>query len=165
MELQIANNKISRLSKHLFKGFKKIKIINLSNNNLQALPDLHWIHYSLFRLTAQKNKIQSLDALQTSRIYGRLHHITVADNHVRQFNISILRHMPKLDYLGLHCNKLTHIDDFRSLSVKFIILGRNPWHCGAELSWTGEADSSFEHGLTCATPNCRHGNATNLLSK
>ena len=165
VELHIANNNISRLSKHSFKGFKKIKIINLSNNNLHVLPDLHWVKHSLSHLTANENKIQSLDSLQTSGIYRRLQYITVADNDIRHFNISILRHMPKLDYLGLHSNNLTHIDDFRSLCIKIIILGRNPWDCVAELSWMGEADMSFQHDLTCATPTCRHGMAITVISK
>ena len=77
----------------------------------------------------------------------------------------VLHHMPKLDYLGLHSNNLTHIDDFRSLCIKIIILGRNPWDCVAELSWMGEADMSFQHDLTCATPTCRHGMAITVMSK
>ena len=162
--LGIANNHISRLSKHFFKGFKKIRDINLNKNSLHVLPDLHWTQHSLFSLMADGNKIQSLDGLHTSGIYLELNYVEVPGNDIRNFNISILRHMPKLCSLGLHNNKLTHIDDFRSLYVQYISLGFNPWHCGVELSWM--SDMSFKiRGPTCATPICRQGMDIMAMSK
>ena len=73
--------------------------------------------------------------------------------------------MPKLEFLWLNDNKLTHIDNVRSLDIKFIGLKSNPWHCDGELSWMGEEDMGFERGLTCATPTCLHGMAIADMSK
>ena len=158
-DLQIAYNNISRLSENFLKGFKKLKRLNLSSNNLLALPDLHWLQHSLAHMSANKNKIQSLDPLQTPGIYFRLHHVAVYQNDIRHFNTSLLHHMPKLYYLNLCNNELNHIGDLRRRNVSVIILRGNPWHCGEELSWMGEEDMGFERGLTCVTPNCLQGMA------
>ena len=163
--LEVASNSISRLSKHFFKGFKKLRMINLSNNNLIVLPDVHWIQHSVSTIKAMYNGIQSLHALRTSGLYARLQHVTFIGNDIQDFNISILRHMPNLDYFDLNGNKLNHIDDFRNLYVRAIYLRSNPWHCGVELSWMGEDDNDFEQGLTCATPTCLHGMAIADMSK
>ena len=163
--LQIEHNNIPRLGKHFLKGFKNLTRLNLSNNNLLVLPDLHWIQQSLSRIDAKMNKITSLDALQTSGIYERLYHVSVYRNDIFHFNVSLLRHMPKLDRLYLNDNNLTHIGDFRCLNVKVIKLLYNPWHCNEELSWMGEEDMSFEEGLTCATPTCLQGIAITDMSK
>ena len=128
VNLHIGYNNITRLDKHFLKGYNKLQEINLNKNNLLVLPDLHWVQYSLKTIMTSDNNIQSL-----------------------------LRHMPKLHFLLLDGNRLTHVDDFRSLNVRVILLENNPWHCGEELSWMGEEDLGFERGLTCATPTCLEG--------
>ena len=163
--LNMANNKISLLSKNFFKGFKQLGSINLGNNNLIVLPDLHWIQHSVWRLVASKNKIQSLDALQTSGIYRRLSTISVSNNNISNFNVSLLRQMPQLGYFTLSDNKLFHVDDVRGFNIRQLFMMENPWHCDEELSWMGEEDMDFEQGLTCATPTCLHGMVIADMSK
>ena len=165
MYLNIGNNKISRLNKHYFKGFKTLRSIDLSNNYLLELPDLHWIQHSVSRLTAVNNTLESLDALQTSGTYKKLNDVLVSENKIRTFNVSLLRHMPELDLLTLDGNKLTHIDYFRSFEIRQVTLSDNPWLCDEELSWMGEEDMGFERGLTCATPACLHGMVIADMSK
>ena len=165
VNLQIGSNKLLRLSKHFFKGFKKLQSVSVTNNYLLVLPDLHYIQHSVSRLMARGNKIQSLDGLQTSGIYTRLRTITLYDNNIRNFNVSLLRHMPKLDVLSLSGNKLCHIADLRGFDLGHLHLLNNPWHCGEELSWMGEEDMDFERGLTCATPACLHGMVIANMSK
>ena len=165
VKLQIRNNKILRLSKHFFKSFKKLQSIDLNNNYLLVLPDLHWIQHSVSRLTTRRNKLQSLDALQTSGIYIRLRIITVSDNNLRNFNVSLLRHMLKLDYFMLDGNQLTHINDLRGFDIRILNLRDNPWHCDEELSWMGEEEMDFERGLTCVSPACLHGMVIADMSK
>ena len=164
-DLNIGYNEISRLSKHYFRGFKKLKKINLTKTNLLVLPDLHWIQHSVSQMIANSNNIQSLGAFQTSGIYTRLRKVYVYDNDIRHFNVSLLLHMPQLDELHLGGNKLTHIDDFRALYVRKMHLAGNPWHCGEELSWMGEEDMAIERRLICATPTCLHGMAIADMSK
>ena len=165
VNLLIAHNNITTLSKNFFNGFKKLNNINMTNNNLIVLPDLHWIKHSVFFVDASKTKIESLDALNTPSIYKRLQTIDVGFNAIRTFNISLLHHMPKLRYFNLIGNILNHIDDFRSVYIMDINLRNNPWHCGAELSWMGEQDMDFKRGLICATPTCLHGMAIGEMSK
>ena len=137
----------------------------MNNNNLLVLPDLHWVQYLLKTMKASNNNIQLLDALKTSGVYTRLRYVAVSSNNIRNFNVSLLRHMPKLHYLLLYSNRLTHIDDFRSHNVRVIRLGNNPWHCDEELSWMGEEDLGSERGLICATPYCRRGMVIANMSK
>ena len=157
VNLHIEENKLSRINKDLFEGFKKLQIVNLNDNNLLVLPDLHWIEHSVSRLTASRNKLQSLDGLHTSGIFIRLNTISVYSNYIRDFNISLLRHIHKLDYLDLQDNKLTHIDDIRGLNIRIMNLRNNPWHCDKELSWMGEEEMGFKREIICASPTCRHG--------
>ena len=165
VDLQISNNRISRLSKHFFHGFKKLKEVNLNNNDIIALPDLHWIQYSLSVIKANQNKIESLAAFDISGIYSRLHYVAVLGNYIRYFNVTLLRHIPKLYYLNLYENNLTHIGDLRTLFTGLMDLRHNPWHCDEDLSWMSEEDMRFERGLTCATPSCLHGMAIADMSK
>ena len=137
----------------------------MKNNNLIVLPDLHWIQHSIFLVGASKNKIQSLTALDTPSIYKRLHVIDVGFNVIRSFNISLLRHMPKLSYFNSIGNNLNHIDDFRSVYLRDINLRNNPWHCGAEISWIDKREMDFERGLICTTPTCLHGMAIAEMSQ
>ena len=159
VNLYVGNNNISRLSKHYLKNFQKLQKVILYSNNLLELPVMHWTQHSVSHLMANKNKIQSLDALKTHGIYIGLKYLSVYDNDIRHFNVSLLHHMPKLEHFYIHANKLTHIDDVRSVLISDINLMFNPWHCGEELSWMGEEDMGFERGLTCATPACLHGMA------
>ena len=165
MELQIANNNISRLSKSFLEGFIKIRFINVNHNNLVVLPDLHWVQHSVLIVFASANKIQSLSALGTYGLYQRLNLVDVGDNAIHTFNVSLLHHMPKMDYFNLSRNQLNNIDDFRRLYANNIYLRNNPWHCGAELSWMGDDDMAFERGLICATPTCLEGKAITDMSK
>ena len=157
VNLHIGYNNITRLDKHFLKGYNKLQEINLNKNNLLVLPDLHWVQYSLKTIMTSDNNIQSLDALETTGVYPKLSYVDVSRNNIHNFNVSLLRHMPKLHFLLLDGNRLTHVDDFRSLNVRVILLENNPWHCGEELSWMGEEDLGFERGLTCATPTCLEG--------
>ena len=165
VKLLIGNNKIVQLSRHFFKCFKKLQIVNLNNNNLPVLPDLHWIQHSVSNLKAGSNELHSLDALWTLEKYIRLRTINVYNNDFRDFNVSLLRHMPKLDYFLLSGNQLTHIDDLRGFDIRILNLRNNPWLCDEELSWMGEEDMELERGLTCATPTCLQGMVIADMSK
>ena len=165
VDLEIANNNISRLNKTFLKGFKKLRFINLNYNTLFMLPYLHWIQHSVSIVFAANNKIQSLSALDTYGLYQRLNFVDFGNNVMRTFNVSLLHHMPKLGYFNLGSNQLNNIDDFRSRYTGDINLRYNPWHCGAELSWMGDEDMAFERGLICATPTCLEGKAVAEMSK
>ena len=165
MCLSLNNNNIGLVSNDSFKGFKKLSQINLSSNNLVQLPHLHWIRHSLVTFDASVNDIQSLDMIQSFGIFEALNLFSVTENKIRHFNVSILRHMPKLMRFYITRNELNHIDDFRRIYDEDIYLSNNPWHCGAELSWMGEEDMVFERNLKCATPDCLHDRAIADMSE
>ena len=163
--IYLEHNEISTVSKNYLKGFKKLKKLTLSNNNIILLPDLHWVQHSLFGVEAQYNYVTSLEAFQTSDIFEQLYYVYMGGNNIRNFNVSLLCHMPKLYQFQLHTNEITHVDDFRNFSDKNIRMVNNPWHCGSALSWMGEDDMEFEHDLICATPVCRRDMAIANMSK
>ena len=142
-----------------------LEIIYLNNNKLLALPELHWIKHSLIELYATRNKIKSLDVFNIIGIFELLSYIDMGGNSIRDFNVTILCHMPKLNNLRLYTNESTSIDDFRIYYKKKIYLVGNPWHCGTTLSWMGEDDMAFEVGLVCETPICVQGIAIADMSK
>ena len=90
-----------------------MKYFSLSNNKFVLLPDLHWIKHSLKSILASDNNIKSLDVLKTTGMFESLLYIEMRRNSIHAFNVTILRHMPKLQTLSLHTNKLTYIDNFR----------------------------------------------------
>ena len=163
--LDLEENKISAISKNYFKGFKKLRKISLGMNNIIQLPDLHWIQHTLSTITAEENHLISLEAFQTFDIFKHLSMIDVSSNNIRSFNVTLLRHMPKLATFELYWNDITHVDDFRSLYDEEIKMGQNPWHCGAALSWMGEEDMEFKDPLVCATPACLRDVAIADMSK
>ena len=152
--LYLESNRLSTISKSYFKGLKKIRMIVLDNNKLIQLPDLHWVQHSLTVIRVAGNYLTSFEALQTFDIYKHLSNMYMSNNTIRNFNVTLLRHMPKLTNLVLFLNNITHVDDFRGFYDKKINLMENPWHGGEALSWMGEEDMEFENGLTCATPVC-----------
>ena len=159
-------DKIS-VEKDYFKGFRQLKILYLNDNNLTYLPELCWIRNSLEDFYANHNTLQSLEALLANGYFARLGVIDVGDNMISdaKINASVMGYMPKLRRFDGYANKITDIADFRNYYVGDIGLKGNPWHCGPELSWMGEADEAFEGGLTCATPNCLRGRTIADMSK
>ena len=103
--------------------------------------------------------------IQPFGIFEVLNFFDVTGNNIRHFNVSILRHMPKLKWLSIRRNKISHIADFRKFNDEQMYLSNNPWHCGAELSWMGEVDMNFERSLKCATPDCLYDRAIADMSK
>ena len=165
LSLSVDENYLVVMSKSWLKGFRKLSYLDLSSNRLLQLPDLHWVRHSLVTLLASYNGIESLETFGTSAIFEVLKHIDASANNIRSFNVSNLRHMPKLYDLNLYANKITHIEDFRNFSTEIIHLRDNPWHCGAAISWMGEEDMEFERDLTCATPDCLHNRIIADMSK
>ena len=163
--LIIDSNSILKISKNFLMGFRKLKVFDLSSNNIFQLPDLHWVQHTLQEIKANKNNLSSLDALHTHIPFKSLHYITLGMNNIQSFNVSLMRQLTRWTDFHLYSNKLSYVDDFRSYHIKSINLLGNPWHCDASLSWMGEEDMAFEKGLTCATPSCLHGMAIADLSK
>ena len=156
--LQLNNNLISNWGKNFFTGFKKLKFINLRNNNIIQLPDLYWVRRTLTLITAAENHITSLDAFQADAIFKCLARIQFSSNDIQNFNATILRRFPRLKHLYLGSNGLTYMGDFRSYYDEYIEVSFNPWHCDAAISWMGEAfDEASGRYLTCATPFCLRG--------
>ena len=162
--IYLEHNEISTVSKNYLKGFKQLKKLTLSNNNIILLPDLHWVQHSVSHFKADNNHVTSLESFQTSDIFEQLYYVYMGGNNIRNFNVTLLCLMPKLFQLTLHLNEIRHVDDFRNISGKEIRLVDNPWHCGAALSWMGEEDMEFEHDLRCATPVCRRDMAIANMS-
>ena len=163
--LDLARNRISKISKNYLKGFKKLRVIILEQNNIIQLPYLHWVQHSLSEIKASHNYLTSLEAFKTFGIFKHLSSIHLGENNICRLNVTLLRHMPKLTYLELHSNNITHVDDFRSFYDRDINLAENPWHCGVALSWMGDEDMEFESMLVCATPVCRRNMAIAKMSK
>ena len=163
--LDLDENKITTISKNYFKGFKKLRKIILSNNDIIHLPDLHWIQHSVSMIKVADNRLTSLDAFQTIGMFKHLSRIFMDNNNIRRFNVTLLRHMPKLNNLELYDNEITHVGDFRGFYDKKINLNGNQWHCGAALSWMGEENLEFERNLVCATPFCLRDMAIAEMSK
>ena len=163
--LDLSSNKISTLRGNYFKCFKKLKKIFLVYNNIIQLPDLHWVQHSLYQIRVGSNYLTSLSAFQTVGTFKHLHHIELAENTFVRFDVTLLRHMPKLSLLELYMNEITCVDDFRSFYDGKISLNGNPLHCGAALSWLGEEDMKFERHLVCAAPVCLRDMTIAKMSK
>ena len=163
--LLVADNNISTLDKHFFRGYKKLETLHLNSNKLALFPNLHWTQHSLKSLLAAENKIESMDMFKTTGVFEILQYIDKGGNNIRMFDVKMMGHMPKLLHILLHHNKLTSIDDFRIYYKNAISLSGDPWHCETALSWMGEDDIAFGYGLTCEAPACLQGIAIAYVSK
>ena len=163
--LDLYSNNIAQFDKNFLMGFSKLQSIHLGRNQMFQPPDLHWVHNTLRLFWASGNVIESLDAFHTDAPFKNLGFIEVGSNNIRTFNVTLLRHLPRLKYLYLYSNRLRYVDDFRSYYKGFINLRGNPWHCDGALSWMGKEDMAFEEGLACASPSCAHGMAITEMGK
>ena len=126
--LILSGNNLTNLGKNFFEGYKQLRHINLNNNKLVVLPDLHWIKHSLKTMLAYSNNMKSLEEFEITSVFESLLYMDTGGNRIHTFNVTILRHMPKLHTLLLYGNKLTYINNFRIHYKKAIDLRGNPWH-------------------------------------
>ena len=82
------------MEENYLEGFKTLRVINLSRNRLFSLPDLHWIQHSLSSVFASSNGVLSLSAFDTSGVFEILRFIDVSQNNIRNFDITLMHHMP-----------------------------------------------------------------------
>ena len=124
--LDLAQNKISTIRKTYLKGFKNLRRIVVDENNIIQLPYLNWVQHSLSEIKASHNCLTSLEAFKPFGIFKHLSSIHLGKNNIRRFNVTLLRHMPKLTNLELYSNNITHVDDFRSFYDRKNKFGRKP---------------------------------------
>ena len=105
-DLQLGNNLISNWSKTYFTGFKELKVINLRNNHIIQLPDLHWVQRTLTSITAVENHITSFDAFQTNVKFKCLGSIQFSNNDIQSFHPSAPLSAAEISLPGKKCNCL-----------------------------------------------------------
>ena len=106
-QLFLIANKISVILKDYFKCCPKLWFVNLSANNLVALPVCHWLHKELRVLLVSHNNLQSLTGLESRKNYTRFRLLRLHHNDISDFNVTYLRYMPRLGGMHLHDNNIT----------------------------------------------------------
>ncbi|GAB6022859.1 defense response [Chamberlinius hualienensis] len=127
IRLELQNNKI-RFGKNIFKGCRKLQVLNLANNQLGEIPNgaLRY-SYKLITLVLSDNNISTLDKnlfdKQTLLVELEL------QNNSLSFNENIFQKLRKLEYLNLSNNGFVNITNvmFSSLPklTKLILIENN----------------------------------------
>ena len=140
-ELSLYCGNIHYIPKDYFRGCRFLRIVYLSRNHIASLPDLGYISNNLFRMVAWGNHLNNINVLYNVT-FPRLDYFTLSDNHVSSFDVTSLMWMPSLRALHISRNNITHLQNPENFITRkrlhsklHLKLGKNPWHCGNDLSW------------------------------
>ena len=164
-ELFLSYNQLSRFPDDYFQGFVKLQHLHISYNHMQAVPSLGWLAPTLKTLHSGKNNITSIEGFVTDKWFDKLHKLDLSKNKINAFDVEILLTMPKLRYLYIYGNFITHLGDYRPYFSHVILLSANPFHCDMRMAWITTVTSEFIGAPTCATPWCLKGRRISNMSK
>ena len=157
VKLFLSHNQISRFPGHYFQGFVKLRSLNIDHNYLTAVPILGWLTKTLQILSLRENNITSVEGIVTQKRFRKLHSINLDNNKIITFDVQILSSMPKLRYIYLHRNAITHMDDYRPYFLYELSMFENPFHCDIRMTWTTSLKSHHLRLPICASPWCFEG--------
>ena len=165
VNLFLSHNHLSRFPNDYFHGFVKLRSLNIDNNHLEAVPILGWLTKTLQILSLRENNITSVEGIVTQMRFRKLHAINLEKNKINVFDVKILSTMPKLTYIYLHKNLITHIENYRVYFAHSISLFENPFHCDIRMAWITSLKNDHLRSPICATPWCLKGRKMYKMSK
>ena len=165
VKLFLSHNQISRFPGHYFQGFVKLCSLNIDNNHLEAVPILGWLTKALQILSLRENHITSIEGFGTQNRFRKLHSINLDANKLNVFDVKILSSMPKLTYIYLQNNFITHIENYSPYFSHSISLFENPFHYDTRMAWITSLKNDYLRSPICATPWCLKGRKMSKMSK
>ena len=159
-KLYLSENELLRFPYNYFEGFIQLELLNVAHNHLVAIPPLGWITSTLIFLNLRDNNITSLDSMSVKTPFKKLHTVELHENKIHEFDVRMLRKMPKLTYLLLSGNCIQQIDDYQCFYIYRhgrISISPNPFHCNTKMAWISNTTYTFTDEPTCATPWCLKG--------
>ena len=165
VKLLLAHNQLSRFPNDYFRWFVKLRYLDVGYNHLEAVPSLGWLGATLKILYLPKNNITSIKGIVAQKQFRELYSIDLFRNKISVFDVKILSTMPKLRYLNLYGNSITHMENYRPYFSHSISLFENPFHCGIRMAWIATLKSDVIRSPVCATPWCLEGMVMFNMSK
>ncbi|XP_020822502.1 platelet glycoprotein Ib alpha chain [Phascolarctos cinereus] len=157
-ELNLAKNNMSVLKAD--EKLPLLSILDLSDNNLQTLPQLRYSLPSLTSLDLSRNALKSLsletlaglDSLENLYLRGnklrslppkflkgasKLQKLDLANNYLEQLSADLLADLDNLNTLFLQNNLLSVLPSgfFGNNLLPYVFLHSNPWNCNCELQY------------------------------
>ena len=167
-DLYLSENELVRFPYDYFEGFMQLERLEVTHNHLVAIPSFDWVASSLRSLNLQHNHIASLDGINVKTPFMKLNAMRLNENKIREFDVRMLKNMPKLNYLLLNGNCIQQIDDYRRFYIYrhgWINISLNPFHCSTTMAWISNTTYQFTGEPTCATPWCLKGRVMLEMSK
>ena len=97
----LSHNHLSRFPNDYFRGFVKLRSLDIDHNHLEAVPILGWLSKTLHMLSLRENSITSVDGIVTQMRFRKLHAISPEKNKSNVLDVKILSTMPKLRFIDL----------------------------------------------------------------
>ena len=144
--LNLRVNNITSMYSEYFSGFDLLESIDLSQNRLISLPNMHHVNGTLKSLFIQRNNLEQITPLYFVPL-GKLRLLHLSHNYL--VNISFEHTMwPALLFLQLTHNLLSTINPYRPLThgITTIRMQGNPWHCDRKLCWLAACSVKKKYG-------------------
>ncbi|KZS07806.1 SLIT protein [Daphnia magna] len=139
-KINLEGNNLTSLLSSDFEGFANLRILRLSNNQLQYIPDLVFATLGhLQRLDLSHNQLTAVGK-RTLRGLNSLRNLQLDNNQLTCIDEAALRSQKELEILTLNNNNLTSLprDLFEPLSrLRVLRLSENKWLCDCHLAWLG----------------------------
>ena len=144
--LALNDNCITNLSDGYFNNCAKLFSLNFGRNAFKRLPNLFSIARTLGALDFSHNFVSDITTLKAAT-FPKLYRISLQGNRITNF---VGMKLPKLKYLNLAHNRLSHVDELYrivsafSLPTSTLFLSHNPWNCTDIYAWVYQ--SMYVHG-------------------
>ena len=135
--LSLENNKMRFIPYDYFCGCRISRSARFSRNQISSFPDLGYISETFYYLSLDGNHLSSIDFPQNVT-FPMLEYLVLGFYYISFLDIRFISRMPSLTNLELSRNNITRLRNpgkFAISIIEAVSIGRNPWHCGKNLSW------------------------------
>lgn len=109
-KLDLSYNKFTSLPNTLFKGLKKLRVLNIGNNNLKHIDKLLFTGLTnLEELKLKSTQLQTID-VGTFNGLSKLHTLDLSMNFLIKFDDNLFKDLKNLVELELSYNKITDVN-------------------------------------------------------
>ncbi|XP_065559990.1 protein slit-like isoform X2 [Artemia franciscana] len=165
--IDLEGNNVSEIHSRDFEGLTQLKVLRLSNNRIQFIPDLLFANTpSLHRLDLSHNLLVAISK-RTFRGAGAMRHLLLDNNQITCVDEAAFRGMKDLEILTMNNNNLTSLprEVFDSLPrLRVLRLNDNRFVCDCHLLWLSrwlKKNTKLRMNARCYVPFPLRGRSLN----
>ena len=184
--IDLSSNNILSVPRNYFDGYRHLKRLNLSGNELSIAPNVQLLNRTLEVFLLNYNKITTLSGSVTEQEFKKLKELGLNSNLLTVFAVRFLSYWPSLRLLDISFTPLTTVPNTSGLNITrsqdiILALASDTIECDSGIAWlfgglqgsetighSYRKDSIRTEGFMkskCATPMTLSGRVVGQLSK